>query len=317
MMVSDSLLKEVDDLIFSHPEPGLSPLVSSLASRFGASMEAVIFYGSCLQKANPYDGLVDLYVVVDSYVNAYRNPVAALANWLLPPNVYYLEVEHGGKIIRTKYAVVSLAHFQKACSEKWYHSSFWARFAQPVSVLFVKNMEIRSAVSKAVACAVVTFLKRVIPCVGTEFDVKTLFYRGLLLSYMAELRPERELRVKGLVTAGMKWFRTVTPYAILCTGYEVQEVARPETGCWRVKIDRWMRLRCRAEWCVRMVQGKVLSVLRLFKAAFTFAGGVDYAIWKIERHSGVKIEVTPFMRRHPVVALAALWWKVWRKGGVR
>ena len=38
------------------------------------------------------------------------------------------------------------------------------------------------------------------------------------------------------------------------------------------------------------------------KAAFTFEGGADYAAFKIERHTGRKIEVTPWQRRHPLLA---------------
>ena len=40
----------------------------------------------------------------------------------------------------------------------------------------------------------------------------------------------------------------------------------------------------------------------LIKAAFTFEGGASYAAWKIERHSGRKITLSPWQRRHPVLA---------------
>jgi len=70
-------------------------------------------------------------------------------------------------------------------------------------------------------------------------------------------------------------------------------------------------------WRLRLVQGKGLSVLRLMKASFTFQGGVDYALWKIERHRGLRLEVSPFFRRHPLLALLFLGWKVLRLGGVK
>ena len=46
-------------------------------------------------------------------------------------------------------------------------------------------------------------------------------------------------------------------------------------------------------WRFRRLVGKVLSILRLAKGVFTFDGGVDYILWKIERHSGVKATATP------------------------
>ena len=68
---------------------------------------------------------------------------------------------------------------------------------------------------------------------------------------------------------------------------------------------------------MRIVQGKCLSVLRLMKAACTFRGGVDYALWKIERHRGLRFEVPQTLRKHPLLALLVLGWKVIKEGGVR
>jgi hypothetical protein len=68
---------------------------------------------------------------------------------------------------------------------------------------------------------------------------------------------------------------------------------------------------------VRRLQGKALSVLRLLKASFTFDGGLPYLAWKIERHSGVRIEITPFMRRFPRLGAIGALWRTWRLGGVR
>ena len=45
-----------------------------------------------------------------------------------------------------------------------------------------------------------------------------------------------------------------------------------------------------------------LSVLRLLKALFTFEGGLDYIAWKLERHSGQRIEV-PMMDAYAAFAL--------------
>ena len=48
--------------------------------------------------------------------------------------------------------------------------------------------------------------------------------------------------------------------------------------------------------------GKLLSLVRLAKACFTFEGGADYAAFKIERHTGRKIALTQWQRRHPLIA---------------
>ncbi len=63
--------------------------------------------------------------------------------------------------------------------------------------------------------------------------------------------------------------------------------------------------------------GKGWSVLRLIKAAFTFQGGADYIAWKIERHSGEKIILTDWQRRHPIIAGLLLLPALLRKGAIR
>ncbi len=47
---------------------------------------------------------------------------------------------------------------------------------------------------------------------------------------------------------------------------------------------------------------KAAQVLRLAKATATFAGGVDYIAWKINRHAGTDIQIKPWQRRWPLLA---------------
>jgi hypothetical protein len=55
----------------------------------------------------------------------------------------------------------------------------------------------------------------------------------------------------------------------------------------------------------------------LLKATLTFEGGVDYILWKIERHSGVTVEIEPGLKRRPLLAMWVLSWRLYRKGGFR
>ena len=64
-------------------------------------------------------------------------------------------------------------------------------------------------------------------------------------------------------------------------------------------------------------QGRALSILRLTKAAFTFDRGADYLAWKIEKHTGVVITVTPTLRHHPILFGPKFLWRLLRKGTVR
>ena len=59
------------------------------------------------------------------------------------------------------------------------------------------------------------------------------------------------------------------------------------------------------------------SVLRLFKAAFTFNEPLEYLLWKIERHSGLYIEPSDRQLRHPLIFAWPLLWKLKRQGAFR
>ena len=70
-------------------------------------------------------------------------------------------------------------------------------------------------------------------------------------------------------------------------------------------------------WFLRRVQGKSLHLLRLIKGLTTFDGGVDYILWKIERHSGVEVKLTGWQRRHPILASVWLMPKLYLQGAFR
>ena len=88
-------------------------------------------------------------------------------------------------------------------------------------------------------------------------------------------------------------------------------------GTYRVEGGDPHRRRARRRWALRRWQGRLLSVLRLGKSIFTFAGAVDYAVWKIRRHTGIVIEVTPRVRRHPFLMGPWILWQLIRKGALR
>jgi len=278
--------------------PGLDALRDHLLERHGESIEAILFYGSCLRSGDPFEGLVDLYVIPRDYRTFYSGRLAALVNWLLPPNVYYLELDTGGRTVRAKYAVVSLKDFQ-AGTTRWFHSYLWGRFTQPVAFLYTRDEAARQALLSALAQATLTFLGEVLPESGQDHDVEALWTTGLGLSYRAELRAERPDRVLELFRTHEDHYRALT------------EAARPYLS------HRGPRKAGLSPWTLRIPQGKVLSVLRLLKALFTFHGGMDYILWKIERHSGVSVAVSPFARRHPLLGGWGVFWRLYRRGAFR
>jgi hypothetical protein len=291
-------------------------LAEAVRERHGAAVQAVLFYGSCRRSGDDRGGMVDLYAIVDRYRAAYGSRGLSVLNWLLPPNVFYLEVQGEGRVVRCKYAVLSMEDFERGTSARWFHSYLWGRFAQPTAVLYARSPEAQQRVHDALARAVVTFLSRTIPCMERPFSARELWIKGLGLSYRAELRAERPAKLAGLYHADPGYYDRVTEAVLPLLPFGVVRVGE-DPARYEALRSRLRRAACRAAWSVRSVQGKLLHLLRLLKGAFTFAGGLDYLLWKIERHTGVTVEVPERLKGHPILALCVLSWKLYRRGGFR
>lgn len=305
-----ALIAAIDRLIDTPAPPGAQALAQALRARYGDSVAAVLFYGSNFRRGDDSEGLLDLYVLVDDARAALGGGLSALAGRLLPPNVYYLELPCEGRIVRCKYALLETAAFAACMRAR--QSYFWGRFGQASGLLYARDAGARSTVAQALAQAVLTLLGRSLPLLGDEFDAVAWWRTALAACYASELRPERPGAVDGLVRDLTRWRDALTPLVAGC----LPRVTVDANG-YRQTLSRPSRVTGHLGWAGRRLLGKSLNVARLVKAAFTFAGGVDYLLWKVERHSGVRIEPTPFLRRHPLLGIWGVAWRLWRRGGFR
>ncbi|MGB0909661.1 MAG: hypothetical protein ACPGYT_04815 [Nitrospirales bacterium] len=292
-------------------------LCESLLHLYPKGIQAILFYGSCLRSDSDVDGIVDLYVIVDRYGSIYKNSWLTIANTLLPPNVFYLEIPYQKRTIRAKYAILSIKDFERSTSKQWFHSYFWARFAQPTKVVFAKTPVIQKKVYAALAQAILTFTMRTIYHIPNPFDALGMWKAGLSLTYQAELRTERSGRIEQLLTAAPDYYQQTGDIAIANLSIPIVRSKPDEPEHYTTEHDSFNRRLSQGAWILRRLQGKLLSVLRLLKGFFTFQGGVAYILWKIERHSGVKITLTPWQQRHPLLSCPTVLWQLYHKGAFR
>lgn len=290
--------------------PPVAAIAEAARARHGDAVMAVLFYGSCLRLGSDDGKVVDLYLVVDSYRAGYGAGIGALLNWALPPNVFYIETPFEQRSVRAKYAVVSAADFAAGAGGRWFHPYLWARFAQPCRLAWCRDAAAREAVVAALAGAARKCLAESLALVGARFTARDLWVALFRETYRSELRAEPPERAAEIHAAD------AAHYAALA------ETVLPGLGARRAEGEAWLRTAAPAgaaagRWALRRVQGKLLSVARLMKAAFTFQGGADYLLWKIEQHSGVGITLTPWQRRHPLLASTVLFWRLYRRGAFR
>ena len=311
------LTEQIDHQISRSASPAVGVLVDHLLANYGAAVQAILFYGSCLRTGDDRGGLVDLYVLVDRYRNAFPQSILAGLNKLLPPNVFYLEEPYADRTVRAKYAVLSMEDFICGTSKRWFHSYIWGRFAQPIGLLYTRNDQINQAIQAALAQAVLTFVERVLPRVSSPFTARDLWRIGWELSYRAELRAERPEKLVRLFEDAPDYYNRITQTALNILSVPVDIQRDDGTYRYTVTITNRSRRMSQLAWIVRSWQGKLLSALRLLKGLLTFRGGVDYVLWKIERHSGVRIEVPSKLKRHPFLATCVIFWRLYRRGAYR
>lgn len=252
-------------------------------------VRAVLAYGSCLRGVATAESLIDLYVLTGDLGGVSANVLSRAACALVPPNVYYAETEIGGRRIRAKYAVLPLSLFANWMTAG--NPYFWARFAQPAALVFVAGDADRASVTAAICTAIRTMFANA-KGLSQSADSLAVWTAGFAATYATELRAESATRADSLVAANADYYR---------------EAARRLVEVKPVPVN----------WPLRRATGKLWSVARLIKAAFTFTGGADYLAWKIERHSGQKIELSDWQRRHPVIAGLMLLPQLLKRGAVR
>jgi hypothetical protein len=292
------------------PDEQRDGLLEQIRVRYGDNLLAVLIYGSYLRGKR--DTLLDFYVFLDNYPSMHSPWQGWLAR-ALPPNVY--QIHHGSPPgeARAKYALLTLDRFEHAV-QKDFHSYFWARFAQPCGILYCRDDAVYQRIIDAICQASMTFTRRVAPRLPERFNAKQLWVDGLSLTYQCEFRSEAPGHASQLFEYWPGYYRSVIA-ALAGRGLGVDPDGAQDH--FRNSCSRQSRRLSAASWWLRRVQGKVLSTLRIFKAAATFDGALDYLLWKIKRHSGVYIEPSRLQKKYPVIFAWPLLFRLWRKGAFR
>jgi len=273
----------LDDRQYSD-DPQVSALVETALKRFGERVEAIVLYGSFTRGQT--DTLLDLYVLLSDL-----SPLPAwqrVAGRVLAPNVYQLVAGD----TRAKVAVMTFDALERGVSSD-VTPYFWARFAQPSALVYQASTSVRPRFARLVTRAAERLVAATAVGGAKALSSAAFWEHTFALTYGAELRSERSSRYRSLYDANAGYFDAL--HAAFAAG-----TYPPQTS-----------------WILRKIAGKSLSVFRLMKSAFTFDDPVDYALWKVERHSGVSVTPTERQRRYPLIFAWPLVWRLYRQGALK
>ncbi len=301
-----ALRRLVDEELRQPVRPNVDRTAREIAKRHGETVLGVLFYGSCLRQETD-EGVLDFWVVVDDYRQAYPERWHALVNRIAPPNVFYLELDRDGTTLRTKYGVIDRKDFESGTSLEARHPYIWARFAQPARALVCRDEEARAVLATAVAEAIVSMVGRLVwmlPKRGNllRFTLAAFWQEAFRRTYDSERRPEADALIRSLYTADPERYDRVGALAILHLASQGLFLdATPHARSFSIELPRGACGRARIRWRLMRSHARFLGLVRLLKTAFTFGDWVPYVLWKLERHTGRRIELTDRQRRHPLI----------------
>jgi hypothetical protein len=297
--------------VFAVPDARTARIVDALAAAFGGACAAILHYGSHAQRSDARpESAYDFFVIVDEYPPAYRSlahtrglarspSFAARLNRILPPNVVAVVIPELAPPALAKCAVLSLADLGRAVSPRARDHFVQGRLFQHVQLAFARDASSRSAVLAALAECRERTLVWGRPYLPPAFDADGYIRALLERSFAAEVRPEGADRIDALTGAQRDALAPV--YDELLQRFVARNVIRREGKVYRLALPVSPAERRRQErWFAR---SKRRATMRWAKYVLLYENWLTYVVEKIERRSGVAIELSERERRWPLIFL--------------
>lgn len=263
---------------------------------------AVIGYGSWfgagLRKPSSFP---DLYLVVDDYRRFHGRAPHAWWNRRLPPNVHFVWGEgRDHRLIQGKYNVIDAADLERETGPRLRDVYSAGRLSKLVWLGWVRDAATRAWLVERLVAAQCTLTPAALALLPERFPCEAFSLELLALSYRGEARLEGWERVRALYAAQAAQYRELhrtllDAYAAATGGIETEG-----PDAFRKVDARAWRCRLRAAWRL-LRRSRRRGYLRWLRIVWTEPNLADLAASEAERKAGVRIRVSPALRRHPLL----------------
>lgn len=282
--------------------------VDTLRRACGDALVGVIFFGSRFLQTSPdQHSAADLFLVVSDYGRFYRRLhdeelvhrapglLARLNRWL-PPNVTLLRppsTDGPG----CKCCVISERDLERELSPHARDHFCKGRLGQTVAVIHARQPADGARLARQLDAAREDSLVWVPSHLPERFTAEQYCRAMLGVSFGSEIRPESPGRVEEVLAAQRQPLqaRTLELLRGAAGQRQVEEVAPGE-----------FRLREGARTSPRRLyfrRTRWRATLRWLKHPLTFDQWLDYIVRKVNRRTGMRVELTPAERRWPLLLL--------------
>lgn len=299
-------------------DPDTARLAAFVAGAFGPGTRFLVHYGSHVTATEHRPGSArDFFVVVDDYGAAYASLVLAATGTgirpdraarlarVLPPNV--ISVVHPDGVLQAKCVVLSAADFALACSDRAPDHFTRGRLFQQVVLAWARDDAARREAREALLAVRVGTWRWGRPRLPASFDAAEYCRALLETSFAAEIRPEKADRTAELLA--QQGPVLYPAYAALLQWLAGRGELLPAEGEGRWRPARPATAAERARSRAYFARSKARATLRWAKYVALFDDWLDYVVRKVERRSGITVELTARERRWPLIFL---WPRVFR-----
>ena len=270
------------------------------------AVRAIVFYGSLLSEATRTpSSFHDFYLIVDSLAAYHARTRDRWVGRVLPPSIYYRQFADD---LRCKYCVLTAAQFEREMSSKARDIHNIGRFSKRVAVLWARDPADYELIVDGCLSAARTLTPLALALLGPAFTLDEFIKTLLRLSYLGEQRVAEDTKVDSLFVAERDHYRELYG-AILAeagltpTGDTYHQPAPTKAD--RKRTERFLARSRR--------RGK----MRWPKYIVTVDNWLEIALAKVERHHGVKVELTEREKKWPLIFGWPKYFALKRRGVVK
>ena len=285
-------------------------LAEALVEAAGDQIRAILLYGSRLLDATPdrYSAY-DFVVIVEGYLQFYRDlryhdlihrtpRLMAAAAQVLPPNVISFSSRESDDLI-AKCLIMSTCHFERELSSRSKDHFMISRMIQQVDVLYVSDHRTEQWMEGCLAEARGTVLSWAAPYVESPFTPESLAMEMLKICYASEIRPESAARVTSIFQA-QRTYLVETLGSVLDKGLQDGRIGKESDRYFMVSDPGFFtQIRRR----IYLIWSKIRVTGRWFKHTLTFENWLPYIVRKVERRTGLKMELSSAEEALPLILL--------------
>jgi hypothetical protein len=270
-------------------DPNTDRFVAHLREHDRGEIAAIIFYGSLLSKlTETATSFHDFYVIIDSLA-AHRRLRDRLVGSVLPPSIYYRTYADG---LRCKYCVLLRKQFQRETSAAAHDIHNMGRFSKRVALVFARDAQATELVIDGCLEAARQLVPHALALSPTRFQLDDFLRTLLSLSYLGEQRVAEDAKVEALLSAEREHYRALYGALLEEAGLS------PQDGIYQQPPPSPAARRATEAFLGR---SRRRGKLRWPKYIVTVDDWLEIILAKIERHHGVRIELSERERRWPLI----------------